>query len=140
MSTESFEDRVRERLSQSEDSSGFARAFDGVKQIANSVEEILNEKGQGSRIEIRPDLGFEARIGRQVNVKIVIPERSFQDGLFRVYIPADGFPVQLDLYGEELVSCESAEKMEEELLHFLEQPGMTSRLQQMQEYALKQNK
>ena len=135
MTDQSFKDRLRETLGNAAEPTAFGAALDDLKSIAASLEDLLNERFADRPIEIRPDLGFEARIGRQVNVRVAIPKRQFQECLFRVYIPSSGYPVQVDLFGEELVACPDRDQVQGLLLDFLARPATQDRLRQVRDYA-----
>ena len=83
------------------------------------------------KIEIKP--GFQATIGQQQTVVVRIPEKSYRDTLFRAYIPIDGMPVTLDLYGEEPEVCQNDAELETRILDFLGK--IKDRMASYREYA-----
>ena len=98
----------------------YAASYDRLKEIRDAIEERLNVGLNGTPINIEIERGFQAKMGRQLNVKLRIPAKNYQDGLFRAYIPDAGKPVFLDLYGEELVGCNSDDELQDALIQFIE--------------------
>ena len=58
-------------------------------------------------------------MGQQLRVNIRIPSKDFRDTLFRAYIPLDGLPILLDLYGEEPERCSDFQELQHKVLEFL---------------------
>ena len=99
----------------------YQASFDSLKEITNAIQERLNEGLQGDPISVDLEPGFQAKMGRQLNVKLRIPAKNFQDGLFRAYIPENGTPIQLDLYGDELRVCKDVDELQDALMAFIEE-------------------
>lgn len=104
-----------------------------LKQIAADLEERLNSGFSEKRIVIEILPGLTANIGQQFKIQLVVPGKRFRDGLFRAYIPLDGLPVRLDLYGEELELCPTREDMQKRIFEFLQE--IQSRLAQYRLFA-----
>jgi hypothetical protein len=100
--------------------SEYAKSFDTFTQITKAIEERLNDGLSGAPIRVDVEPGFKAKMGRQLSVKLRIPSKNFQTGLYRAYIPDSGAPVQLDLYGEELEACRDDDQLQEKLFGFVE--------------------
>ena len=111
----------------------YTASLNALREVTDALEERLNSGLPDKPIAIELIPGLQATRGQQFNVKLRIPERGFQDGLFRAYIPLDGLPVTLDLYGDELMPCESLEKMEQQIANFLNE--IQSRLTQYRTFA-----
>jgi hypothetical protein len=91
----------------------YDKSLNCLKEIALALEERLNRGFPEKRILIEVTPGLLANLGQQFNVKLRMPQQAFQDGLFRAYIPLDGLPVSLDLYGEQVVPCKSVEEIQQ---------------------------
>ena len=129
MSTSNFQDRLTKALDFSEASSGrYGKAYDALKGITKSIADEMNREWDEGLIKIEIEPGFTSTMGRQLNVILSIPAKSFRTTLFRAYVPDSGFPMSLDLFGEEAVTCEDEQRLEEQMLDFLDKTkdGMRS--------------
>jgi hypothetical protein len=100
-------------------SAPYGQSYEALKQIAGSIERKLNDGLQGTPIKVEIEPGFQARMGQQLRVNVRIPSKQFRDTLFRAYIPDDGVPIYLDLYGEEPERCSNSQELQEKILDFL---------------------
>src|SRR5438309_11111212 len=117
MSPVPFESRIKQALDFSS-SDRYRESYEWLKEIARSIQEQLNGGATGPiAVEIEP--GFQASMGQQLRVIIRIEKKQFRDTLFRAYVPGDGLPIHLDLYGEEPEACGSRDELEERVLEFL---------------------
>ncbi|MCX7044741.1 MAG: hypothetical protein NTX50_04535 [Candidatus Sumerlaeota bacterium] len=78
---------------------------------------------------------FEVNMGREMKIVIEIPWRKFRTVFFRAYIPIDGFPVTLDLFGDEPIRCLNMDELDRNLGDFLEKPDILSSLKQYMDMA-----
>ena len=120
MSTESFEHQLNQAIDFSTIASDpYGKSYEELKQIAGSIERKLNDGLLGAPIKVEIEPGFQASSGQQLRVNVRIPSKQFRDTLFRAYIPADGMPITLDLYGEEPERCGDLEELQQKVLDFL---------------------
>jgi hypothetical protein len=129
MSKETFEKRIEKILESMKDDLG-QLPRDNIKRRLRELCAIMQvELAKDNRdivVSLQP--GFEANMGQQINVVVEIPHRKYRDTLFRVYIPVDGYPIQLDFYGEEPQSADTLEDMENAIASFLDKAEMKSRM------------
>lgn len=97
----------------------YGQSYEALKQISGSIERKLNDGLQGAPIRLEVEPGFQASMGQQLRVNVRIPSKQFRDTLFRAYIPVDGVPIYLDLYGEEPERCGNLQDLQENILDFL---------------------
>jgi hypothetical protein len=118
MAVDRFDNRLKQALDFSV-SDPYTESYEWLKEIAASIQGQLNSglRNPGIVVELEP--GFQAIMGQQVRVIVRIPMKQYRDTLFRAYIPADGLPIQLDLYGEEPEPCRSREELEQKVIDFL---------------------
>jgi hypothetical protein len=115
--------RIHQALEARPPSEAYQEAYDMLSTAAQAIEEvgIVN----GGMITVEP--GHLVNLGQQYNVVLSIPGKSFRDVLFRAYMPTNGFPVTLDLFGEDPVTCDTSDALEVELVRFA-QEHVSSRL------------
>lgn len=99
----------------------YTESVDCLRGVTEAMQERLNEGFPENRILIELIPGLQTNMGQQFNVKLRVPKRRFQDGLFRAYIPVEGLPVTLDLYGDDLVPCHDLDEMQQQIAHFLKE-------------------
>jgi hypothetical protein len=86
-------------------------------------------------VEVLVVPGLTVNMGQQYKFVIHIKDDrdsefvSFKDTLFRVYIPADGYPVVVDLFGKERPSCDDKASLEAALVRLLRDEDFKLRLQ-----------
>jgi hypothetical protein len=120
MSIDYFDRQLDQRLDFSTVASDpYGQSYEALKQIAGSIERKLNDGLPESPIKVEIEPGFQANMGQQLRVNIRIPTKQFRDTLFRAYIPVDGMPILLDLYGEEPEKCSDPQELQDKVLEFL---------------------
>lgn len=102
--------------------------FETVVNILSSVAEAIEEEYSDAKIKIGIEPGFTSNLGRQMNLVMRIKPISFREVLFRAYIPTAGFPVQLDLFGEDLQSCTDKDELQEQILDFLQRDDVSQKI------------
>jgi len=130
-----FDSRLKQALDFSS-SDPYQESYEWLKEIARSIQDQLNSNLSTPppiTVEIEP--GFQANMGQQLRVIIRIEKKQFRDTLFRAYIPNNGLPIHLDLYGEEPDVCNSRDELEEKVLAFLS--GIKDRMVSYRDYARK---
>lgn len=113
---------------------GTAGYAEVLGRLRSAAEVITRELGAGDLL-LRIEPGFQANIGQQLSMVTVIPSRNYRDVLFRAYVPVEGYPVQLDLFGEELVPCGSLKELDEQVLKFVQRPEVQARLAMLADIA-----
>lgn len=103
-----------------------------LTEFAETLEGLL---GNRRHLQVLLEPGYQTNLGLQMNVLLLIPSRAFRDVFFRAYVPPAGFPVALDLFGEEPVLCPDESKLEEELLNFLKTPQVRIKLEELKRFA-----
>src|ERR1700693_109849 len=97
----------------------YSKSYEGLKQIVGSIERKLNDGLQGALTKVEMEPGFQANMGQQLRVNVRIPSKHFRDTLFRAYVPTDGLPIHLDLYGEVPARCDNLQEVQQEVLDFI---------------------
>jgi len=88
-------------------------ALDGA---ARGIGAFIAEQFDQAQVTVEP--GHRTRLGQQYNVVLRLLAQNFRDVMFRAYIPTTGFPVSLDLFGEDVTVCPDRARLEQELLMF----------------------
>lgn len=94
----------------------FKKALDDMNAVVNSIRQLF---GSRNEISVALEPGYQVIDGQQFNVIIAIPSAQFQRTLFRAYIPETGYPVTLDLNGDETVLCDSPGVLGEQVAKFI---------------------
>ena len=129
---QNFEQRLDEALSRLNNTAvdDFTRVLKKLKDIASALQRRLTKGIAPNQIVVSIAPGFQVNIGQQMNCTIRVPTKNFTDILFRAYVPAQGYPVGLDLVGEELLPCGTEVELENNIIQFLARPEITERLRQ----------
>lgn len=136
---ESFEkriDRILTSLDTGESGTAYEETKSKLRKICDRIEAGLRG-GAKKALVVSLQPGFQATMGQQLNVVVEIPERHFQDTLFRAYVPLAGQPIQLDFYGEEPTETQTLEEMEDAIIEFLNRPEIKGRLNDYRSLARK---
>ena len=129
MPPETFAEQIRRALDASGDQS--RAALDHLQGLARELEQAV--QADGLHVQVEP--GYMVNAGLQGRVVLAIPSRNYRDVLFRAYIPAGGYPLSLDLYGEELIPCADAQELREQVAAFLTRPDIVARLNALRDIA-----
>ncbi len=129
--SKSFAKKFAESLGQAQ-KPGFREAYDTLRGIADGIRKTLSAgKKKGVVVDLEP--GYATNLGQQFRVRLRVPARGWDQNLFRAYIPPDGFPISLDLDGEQPVTCPDAASLEQAVLDFLRKPEIDGRLTVLRE-------
>jgi hypothetical protein len=60
---------------------------------------------------------------------LAVPSAGFREVLIRAYVPENGYPVNLDFFGEEPVPCRDRQELESEIVRLLQDRNVVARLQ-----------
>jgi hypothetical protein len=85
----------------------FNEVVDALKAVSAGIAASVPVKG--ATVTVEP--GYRVNFGQQYNIVLQIPSRKFRDVLFRAYVPPQGYPVRLDFFGEDLVTCSSLDEL-----------------------------
>ena len=110
------------RLDQPSDS--FLEAKSALDEAIEAIEASLANEA----VEVGYEVGHNATYGLQHNVYVRLREGRFKDIVFRAYIPFDGYPVRLDLFGDELAICEERKVLDDCLAEYFQTPELRNRL------------
>lgn len=126
------------RLDQALDFAGvqsdpYGQTLKDLNEIVKAIRDKMNDGIAGDPIHVDIEPGFNATIGQQLKIAIRIPHKGFRDFLFRAYVPESGYPVNLDLYGEQPLQCATKEELENEILKFVAR--IRDRMATYREYA-----
>ncbi len=136
MAISSFADRLDSALGQvSGKTQSYLESFRTLRETAQELQTWLKGPSTNNDAPISVDVepGFQSQMGQQLNVVVQIPNRGVRDTLFRAYVPAAGAPVNLDFYGEEPVPSGTPQEIQENVLNFLTQPEIVSRMNMYRE-------
>ena len=124
MRSEDLERKLSDILELQPEDERYTEATDVLERFAEALEAQLVP----GEIRVMVEPGYQVQMGQQLNVVVAIEARNFRDVLFRAYVPMTGFPVSLDLYGEDAVRCDDETQLADEILQFMGQPEIKSRL------------
>ena len=129
METQEFKRKIKETL----ESGVFGEEHTIPRRVLKEAIEATVEayKDQGLRLVIEP--GFETELGRQLNVVVRIDSIQFRDVLFRAYVPSSGFPVSLDLFGENVRTCQDEKELRAAILEFIGRKDVSLRIRELAE-------
>lgn len=116
-------DKVKEILKRPAAPSGYEEALQKLRDIAAGIQESLGEP-----FVVRIEPGYRVNQGQQFKLAIRLKDPEYSDFLFRAYVPPAGFPVTLDLFGEEHPACADVAGLEAKLLEFLRQTEVVQRI------------
>ena len=105
---------------------------DKLLKICNELEKKLFSPGKGM---VRLEPGFTTNKGLEQKVVIEVPDRKYRDVLFRAFVPVDGYPSEIDFYGEEPVRCGTEEEIDIALIDFIGLTEVQYRLKQYKSVA-----
>ncbi len=133
MNTKSMADLVFEATDSLEAPSKSDDALDILREAASGLMRRL-----GSNVQVRIEPGFSVNIGQQYNMVIRVPTKDqpgYTGNLFRAYIPSDGYPVTLDLFGDRGTVCNSGAELTSAILTFLKHADVVQRLRALKDLA-----
>ncbi len=102
----------------------------GYRSVLDTLHEVAHAIAAAGGIAdalVRAVPGFETNLGQEVKVVLSIPSQPYQETLFRAYVPTDGFPVALDLYGEATEPCADTKELEDRIIGFLASAPMRTK-------------
>ena len=112
----------------------FAAARGDLEGIVRTLERRFATGKAHGKLQFRVVPGFQVNIGQQMKVVARIPNQHFEDVLFRAYVLPQGYPVGLDLYGEQPVPCGNAEELENRIVEFISRPEVNDRMLQYRDF------
>jgi hypothetical protein len=125
MPSADFKERIKSALTKRTPEPAFREAVQSLREAAAAIQDA----GIVSDAEVRVEPGHLVNLGQQFNMVLTIPSRNFRDVLFRAYVPMDGYPVNLDFFGETPVPCPDQARLESEIVRFLSDRNVNARLQ-----------
>ncbi len=128
-----FGTKLGATLGNTAQSAPYLEAFRTLRQTASELANWLTAGAESSDLKVDVEPGFPSRLGQQLNVVLRIPGHKVQDTLFRAYVPPTGAPISLDFYGEQPVSSGNPQELQNEVLKFLAEPEVTSRINMYKE-------
>ena len=99
-----------------------------LKEIASWLE---NKFGPGINVKLIP--GWNTDDGQQMNFRISVPKIQFESVLFRTYIKPRGYPISLDLIGEDLIYCKNQESLFDNIHKFFNRSDIMLQMQMIKE-------
>ncbi len=111
--------------------SAYDQVVSKLRDLAAAVEASL---APGS-IHVRIEPGHRVNLGEQYRFVFLVPKVEFRDVLFRAYVPADGFPVTLDLLDDKHPKCDTLDVLETEIINFLGHRDVKQRLLSLKDVA-----
>lgn len=112
-----------------------SRAYHDVLHELQAMAEAIEASLQPDAIEVRIEPGHRVNLGQQFLLVVRVPKADLRDVLLRAYVPADGFPVSLDLFDGQQPRCENLDDLETEILGFLRHPDVKHRLLALKDIA-----
>lgn len=111
--------------------SAYDQVVHKLRDLAAAVEASLVP---GS-IRVRIEPGHRVNLGQQYRFVFLVPSVDFRDVLFRAYVPAEGFPVTLDLLDDKHPKCDTLDVLETEIINFLGHQDVKQRLLSLKDVA-----
>ena len=71
------------------------------------------------KVECWREAGFATNFGQEWRITIKPAAGTYQQVLFRAYIPLSAYPVEIDLYGGEMTTCSNESVLRKVLNRFL---------------------
>lgn len=95
------------------------QALQVLDRFCQSIRDYTNQK-----VECWREPGFVTNFGQEWRITIKPVSRTYQQILFRAYIPLAGYPVQIDLYAGEMTPCSNEAALRRVLNRFLQQQSV----------------
>lgn len=92
------------------------QALQVIDRFCQSIRDYTYQK-----VECWREPGFATNFGQEWRVTVKPTARAYQQILFRAYVPLGGYPVQIDLYAEEMKTCANEAALHRVLNGFLKQ-------------------
>jgi hypothetical protein len=108
------------------------KSYKYLKKVAETLTQSLSDKGKVS-VTIEP--GYEVNLGQQFNVVVRVPQKHYQEILFRAYVPSGNGRADLDFYDSNLVHCEDENEFGQKVLGFLNRDIIQRKLALLAEIA-----
>ncbi len=99
---------------------------EALAQLEGFAVALATYLGGTSRVTV--EAGFLTNLGQQFRMHVQVPSRSFQENLFRAYIPVDGFPVTLEFSDAETAETRDVVQLRDAIVDFLRRPAIGTRL------------
>jgi hypothetical protein len=112
-------------------STRFREAVGKLRALAQALEASLVP----NVVEVRLEPGHRVNYKQMYSFVVRIPKVGIRDVLFRAYVPADGFPVALELSDDEHPRCSTLEDLEATILRFLALPEVRMHLLEVRDLA-----
>jgi len=119
-----LKDTVKNLFPQRTDATVYDNALEKLESVAQGIQEVL-----GDPFVVRLEPGYRVDKGQQYKLAIRLDSPPFSDFLFRAYVPLDGFPVTLDLFGDKHPECADADALERELVQFLREDAVQRQIE-----------
>lgn len=97
-----------------------------LQSCADEVSAFL--RGANDSVSVSLELGHVVDMGQEYRLVVKALDIGLSDHLFRAYVPAGGFPVNLDYLAEESIPCSSPEELVRQLVVFIENANVRARL------------
>lgn len=108
--------------------------FELAQKDLDRVREAIQDGIFGdSEAKVKLEPGFRTNFGLQIKMDVHTATNTYT--LFRASIPETGYPIRLDLYGEELEQVDNAAQLEERVFKFLSEPQTRATMQTLRRYS-----
>jgi hypothetical protein len=101
-------------------------ARSGVLQVIERFMRAI-EGDTGAACVLEP--GFASNLGKEWRLSIVDPTTRYEWALLRAHVPADGFPVTLDLFADEPAVAGTEAELEQILVRYLSDSTLRDNLE-----------
>ena len=108
--------------------------FEAAQRDLDQIREAIQDgvfSATPAQVKLEP--GFRTNFGLQIKMDVHTATNTYT--LFRANVPETGYPIRLDLYGEELEQVDDAKQLEERVFKFLSEPQTKATLQTLRRYA-----
>ena len=105
----------------------YLEAVDLLHAFTEQVAHLINQP-RGVKAEVKVELGHLVNQGQEHRVAIRATGIGLSDYVLRAFVPADGYPVMLDMFEETDRACADAESLVAALVELSEKPAMRQRL------------
>ena len=111
-------------------------------ELADAIQSQVFAGVKNAEVNVTP--GHTVNMGQQYKVQVRIvddrnqPHAAYNDTLFRAYIPLEGYPAVIDLFGEEKRKCKNKKELLEALKVVLRDKAFQLRLRSLRTLAVHQ--
>jgi hypothetical protein len=102
--------------------------FDEVLNVLDEFAQAVDTFTKG-KVHVTREPGFLVSVGQEYRILLQSASGGPVQPMFRVYVPLQGYPVNLDLHQDRLLPCEDRPALEIALEEFLKDPHVQAQIE-----------